>query len=258
MTFLSRIGKILLLTLALPAPAVAQTETPPAPAVEGRGDSIEGDAQRMHDMPTGHKLPSKQVSTPRAPTSTPPPTYIAWPELRADPATGSQCLYFERRPGDPSSGAALESELATLRMINRYPACPGSQPTPARPSPGAAAYQVWHDQMSLPRPEPRIAPGRAITGLDAYLEIGGTRARTESFSVFGYALTISATGTSYDVDWGDGHWSRGVRSSGGPWPHGNVRHVYTVAGTYTVRVFENWSGTWSVAGGPLQAVMRSR
>ena len=56
------------------------------------------------------------------------------------------------------------------------------------------------------------------------------------------------------MDWGDGHWSRGVRSSGGPWPHGNVRHVYTVAGTYTVRVFENWAGTWSVAGGPAGTV----
>ena len=74
-------------------------------------------------------------------------------------------------------------------------------------------------------------------------------------------MRFEATAAAYQVTtWtgGDGHWSRGVRSSAGPWPHGNVRHVYTVAGTYTVRVFENWSGTWSVAGGPLQAVMRSR
>ncbi len=103
--------------------------------------------------------------------------------------------------------------------------------------------------MKLPKPEPYIAPGKAITGLAAFLEIRGAPTTSQSFNVFGYALTITATVTSYDVDWGDGSWSRGLTSPGGPWPHGDVRHVYTDMGTYTVRVVEHWSGTWSVAGG---------
>ena len=83
----------------------------------------------------------------------------------------------------------------------------------------------------------------------AFMEIRGLRTRTQSFNVFGYALTITATASSYDIDWGDGYWSRGVTSPGGPWPSGDVRHVYTVAKTYRVRVFQNWTGTWSMAGG---------
>ena len=136
-----------------------------------------------------------------------------------------------------------------MRLMGSYGLCPASPPAPARPSPATVAYQLWQDQMRLPRPEPYIAPGKAITGLEAFLEIRGSRAASQSFSVFGYNLTITATASSYDVDWGDGRWSRGVRSAGGPWPHGDVRHTYTVAGTYTVRVFENWAGTWSLAGG---------
>ena len=116
-------------------------------------------------------------------------------------------------------------------------------------SPGAAAQQVWRDQVKLPPPEPYIAPGKAITGLAAFLEIRGPRTRTQPFNVFGYALTITATASSYDVDWGDGTWSRGLTSSGGPWPNGDVRHVFTNQGNYRVRVVEHWTGTWSVAGG---------
>ncbi|MDQ3575914.1 MAG: hypothetical protein M3404_13530, partial [Actinomycetota bacterium] len=94
-------------------------------------------------------------------------------------------------------------------------------------SPGAAAQMMWRDQVKLPSPEPYIAPGKAITGLAAFLEIRGPRTTAQSFNVFGYALTINATATSYDVDWGDGTWSRGLASAGGPWPDGDVRHVYT-------------------------------
>ena len=108
---------------------------------------------------------------------------------------------------------------------------------------------MWRDQMKLPKPEPYIAPGKAITGLAAFLEIRGPRTTSQSFNVFGYALTITATATSYDVDWGDGTRSRGLTSAGGPWPYGDVRHVYTNMGKYTVQVVEHWSGTWSVAGG---------
>ncbi|MDP8992904.1 MAG: PKD domain-containing protein [Actinomycetota bacterium] len=159
------------------------------------------------------------------------------------------CLHLETRLADPGVAAALMSEVNAYDFANILAPCPKSQPAPAVPSPAAAAEMVWRDQMRLPPPEPYIAPGKGIPGLAAFLEIRGPRARTQTFNVFGYALTITATATSYDVDWGDGTWTRGVTSPGGPWPDGDVRHVYTVAGTYTVTVVEHWTGNWSVAGG---------
>ncbi len=151
----------------------------------------------------------------------------------------------------PGDAAALMSEVNAYDFAPILAPCTatGSQPLPAVPSPGAAAQMMWRDEMKLPKPEPYIAPGKAITGLASFLEIRGPRTASQSFNVFGYALTITATVTSYDVDWGDGTFSRGLTSPGGPWPHGDVRHVYTDMGTYTVRVVEHWSGTWSLAGG---------
>ena len=150
-----------------------------------------------------------------------------------------------------ASGSPLDvsQEIASYQLAYRVPICQGLVAPIPTLSPGAAAQMVWRDQMKLPPPQPYIAPGKAITGLRAFLEIRGPRPATQSVNVFGYALTINATVSSYDVDWGDGSWSRGLTSSGGPWPHGDVRHVYTTQGTYTVRVLERWAGTWSVAGG---------
>jgi len=150
---------------------------------------------------------------------------------------------------DPAVADALMAEVNAYDFAPILAPCPASQPLPAVPSPGAAAQMVWRDQVKLPPPEPYIAPGKAITGLRAFLEIGGPRTKTQTFNVFGYALTITATTSGYDVDWGDGSWSRNLTSSGGPWPKGDVRHVYTTQGTYTVRVIEHWTGTWSLASG---------
>jgi hypothetical protein len=158
------------------------------------------------------------------------------------------CYDLESQPPSGSQ-ADVYQEIAAYELSYRVPLCDGLVAPIPTLSPGAAAQMVWRDQMKLPPPEPYIAPGKAITGLRAFMEIRGPRTVTQTFNVFGYALTITATASSFDVDWGDGSWSRGLTSSGGPWPNGDVRHVYTTQGTYTVRVFERWTGTWSLAGG---------
>ena len=70
-------------------------------------------------------------------------------------------------------------------------------------TPEGYVIEYWHD-TPLPRPEPYIAPGRAITGMFAYLETNGTTTHTytEPDTPFG-PLEVVATGRYY-VDWGDG------------------------------------------------------
>lgn len=231
---------------------LASSQAPPTPEIIGNGSSIEGRAQRNFDddTPERHARPSSRPDQTVLPPST-PHRQVYRVQLRWQPETQSSCLTIQQVPGSPADllGSGADEELTAISMASITPLCPGSAPAPAVPSPGAAAQMVWRDQVKLPPPEPYIAPGKAITGLAAFLEIRGSPTRTQSFNVFGYSLTITATASSYDVDWGDGSWSRGLTSAGGPWPHGDVRHVYTRQGTYTVRVMEHWTGTWSVAGG---------
>ncbi|MBW3615720.1 MAG: hypothetical protein KY439_10500, partial [Actinobacteria bacterium] len=58
------------------------------------------------------------------------------------------------------------------------------------------------------------------------------------------------------VDWGDGTVERNIRRRGGPWPEGDITHVYTHVGTYTVTVTQRWTATWRV--GSQQGVIADR
>ena len=232
-----------LTTLAFGLVTVAEAaEAPPAPVIVGDGSSITGEAEayssRHNERP---KQPNKETAGRRGP--------VYQSALRWSPEQQTVCLDVMQVEGEIDSFLNVNQELAAYEFGLATPVCYLSQLPPTTLSPGAAAQMVWRDQMKLPPPQPYIAPGKAITGLRAFLEIRGPRTATQSFNVFGYALTINATVSSYDVDWGDGSWSRGLTSSGGPWPGGDVRHVYTTQGTYTVKVLERWAGTWSVAGG---------
>ncbi len=126
-----------------------------------------------------------------------------------------------------------------------YPACPvqpGNESAPETPASYAIRY--WNE-IPLPEPTPYIGPGRAITGMYAYLETRGTTtyAYTEPDTPFG-PLIITATGRYY-VDWGDGTRTGPHSSEGEPWPDGDIKHEYIHAGSYDVVVTERWTATWS-------------
>lgn len=64
---------------------------------------------------------------------------------------------------------------------------------------------------------------------------------------------------SYTWNWGDGTAELTTSSTGGPYPVGDLQHVYDVLGRFTVRVSTTWVGsyTFTVAGrtfGPLPAI----
>ncbi len=236
---------LVLLTSATPALA-----EPVNPIVSGGGDSITGRAEQRREEMNHAKRPSGNRDTSSDSAAPPPKPLVYSSEIRWVAETQSTCVSITQQEGDPNDILNIYQEMAAYDWArSTTPRCGASVAAPATLSPAAAAQQVWRDQVKLPPPEPYIAPGKAITGLRAFLEIGGPRTRTQTFNVFGYDLTITATASSYDVDWGDGSSSRNLTSSGGPWPNGDVRHVFTTQGAYTVRVLERWTGTWSLAGG---------
>jgi len=158
---------------------------------------------------------------------------------------GQTCTRSQLRevPASEEVGDVPPRTLEGLRIA--YPACPvepGSEPVPE--TPGTYALRYWKD-LPLPAPQPYIAPGRAITGLDAYLETRGTTTHTynEADTPFG-ALTIVATGKYY-VDWGDGTTTGPHSREGKPWPDGEIKHQYINIGSYDVVVTERWTARWS-------------
>jgi hypothetical protein len=163
-------------------------------------------------------------------------------------SNGEDCTaigYREVPPGiEPGMVSALrERDFGDIRR--RYPQCPlrpGTESAPETAGSFAASYWI---EVPLPEPEPYIAPGRAITGLLAYIETRGTTTHTftEPNTPFG-PLTIVATGKYY-VDWGDGTKTGPHSREGEPWPDGQITHEYINIGAYDVVVTERWTARWS-------------
>ena len=118
---------------------------------------------------------------------------------------------------------------------------------PAPPPPSVIAEQTVIN-LPLPEPEPQIDPGYAITGLRAYLETGSSTSHDfGSIDTVLGPLSVSATST-YTVDWGDGTTTGPHGSAGGPYPDGDITHLYRRSATVTVTVTQNWTASWSLAG----------
>jgi len=143
----------------------------------------------------------------------------------------------EEGPGNSSS------------LYSTAPPCPrrlGPSGAASLETPAMVARRHWED-IVLPDPRPRIAPGRAITGKTAYLETVGQRSYTYSnTTVFG-PLVIIATG-SYWISWGDGEATGPYAVEGMPWPDGTITHEYQSVGLYDIMVTERWNASWQLGG----------
>lgn len=136
-------------------------------------------------------------------------------------------------------------------LFSEYPRCPPQPGEEAVIDPRVLALQGW-EEVVLPKPEPYIAPGWAITGKYAYLETRGQLRHTFTKDTPIGPLRIISTGR-YFVDWGDGEKTGPHTVEGGPWPDGQIIHTYIDVGLYDVVVTEEWTATWSLgpAGGSL-------
>ena len=105
------------------------------------------------------------------------------------------CLYLSSTCGDPNSPAALNAEMQTFILLRQHPFCPNSptRTAPQAASPAQIALLIWQTQIPLPHPAPYIAPGYAITGKRAYLEIHDNPSLSpQHFNELGYDIAVGA------------------------------------------------------------------
>lgn len=145
---------------------------------------------------------------------------------------------------------AYRREAAEANGVPQLAECPVGAGAPAPPTPEQLARDFWTTRQ-LPNPTLDITPDYAVAGKQVYLQITGAQSTT--FHVdnpIGPAVDIDAT-SRYVVDWGDGTPPTTTTSQGGPWPDGDVTHVYDRAtSAVTIRVTQRWSATWTAAAGP--------
>ena len=249
-----------LVVLTLPVHARAAGPEVDAPSEDRIGARVDDARGGRPQAPAGHRRPATRRRGP----ATAPVTSVAVPSLRL--VDGSLCLAVERRPGDPSSLVAVTDEARILQLGARHGRCAAVPRSPAQAAPPAAAgpaVRTWAEQLVLPSPSLQVRPGSAIVGKAAYLEIDGVRSARWRVDALGWLLDVDATAT-YTVDWGDGTVEHDVASQGGPWPTGDLRHAYLLAGVHVITVTEHWTATWTARGhgevtaGVLAGVLRTQ
>jgi hypothetical protein len=170
-----------------------------------------------------------------------------------DVAGGATPLFSDRQ---------VRGEEIALRAIEAHGFCPEAQPGEAVDPAALAESIAWQRWFSVtpPTPAPRVQPGWMLVGKRAFLETGSPVTTSWDFPVpeLDSTLVISAS-SGYTVDWGDGTTTGPHASPGGPWPDGDVTHLYRDAAGYTITVDQTWTATWQVGGysGALPARVRT-
>ena len=175
----------------------------------------------------------------------PPPEHLAYiVELQAGPdgpCIGVRVVDLGRPWEEHEQQAAAE-----MRFIYEQAGIPPCPDQPVLPSPDEIAIQVIR-RMQLPIPDPRIEPGRMLVGLTSYLETGGRRDFTHREDTVLGPIEVTASAVVH-VDWGDGTRTGPHQSLGGPYPTGDITHVYQDSGAYDIVVDFEWVAEWSVGG----------
>ena len=121
----------------------------------------------------------------------------------------------------------------------------------ADPSPIARGFVR---SIQLPAPELWVAPGWALTGMDAYLEIGAQEGFVVASPIEGFgSLEVSLQPSRMEVDWGDGTVDQVDDGRlGAPFDgpaDEQISHVYLDADAASqVTVDVRWEAAWQVAG----------
>ncbi len=125
--------------------------------------------------------------------------------------------------------------------------CPGA--AAPQPVPGATLADQWASHANLPGPELEVNPGYAVTGLTAYLQIDPKSPYSTTFNATAQApnaIHINCSASSFDVNWGDGSPGTHTTSTGGPYPNGDVTHVYqSAAADDDLTVTSHWGCHWT-------------
>ena len=174
-----------------------------------------------------------------------PPRVVYVDDMSVGP-DGRSCLRSRAVPLPEGTSLTPGTDFGNISgsLLVDTPRCPPEPGEEAVIDPRVLAMEGW-EEVVLPKPQPYIAPGWAITGKYAYLETRGQLRHEFTKGTPIGPLQITATGRYY-VDWGDGERTGPHSAEGGPWPDGEITHTYIDVGHYDVLVTEEWTAKWSL------------
>ena len=190
----------------------------------------------------------------------PEPVWALEPVWGAHAETGEPCVdLLESSQVTVNEPLGLAWEARMLDMLHdprlsgvEYRWCSASsQSVVADPS---AVARSFVRSIQLPEPELWVAPGWALTGMDAYLEIGGQHGFEVTSPIEGFgSMEVSLRHSQVEVDWGDGTVDQVDDGRlGAPFDgpaDEQISHVYLDADAASqVTVDVRWEAAWQVAG----------
>ena len=231
---------LLLLSAVLPLPGFAQE-------AGGSGECLKLRNQDGYVCPWG-KVTSLSAEPSRGKLGSaggPPPQVVYVDDMSTGP-DGQSCLRSRAVPLPEGTSLTPGTDFGNISgsLFVETPRCPPEPGEEAVIDPRVLAMEGW-EEVVLPKPQPYIAPGWAITGKYAYLETRGQLRHEFTKGTPIGPLQITSTGRYY-VDWGDGERTGPHSAEGGPWPDGEITHTYIDVGHYDVVVTEEWTANWSL------------
>ena len=234
-------------------------------ALADNDESLEWDTEEDENegSTTSEFLARIETDEPRSPAVLTPTTDLVWTGLpQLGSVDGEYCIdrNWVQLPPDEVEAAEQDAWLAISYMFASIPELQGLLPTddcPVDPS-DEVPPRVMDDVVrstvvdQLPRPEPSVPPGYAMTGMAAYLvtdhELSyGPVEHDVDLEIF--QLTVRVTGTATTtVDWGDGTVLT-YDQPGLAYPDGEVTHTYADAGTTDIEIIDSWRLTYDVYRG---------
>ena len=148
--------------------------------------------------------------------------------------------------------------METLMITDPRLPAPIAGATRCRSPSGATPAQVRlaaSDQFSqlLTTAHPSQQPaGGGVVNLPTLFATNTPAAQTFDETLLGVQVTLNVD-ASWTWDFGDGTTLTST-DPGGAYPIASLSHIYLHAGTYAVTLTTNWTGTFSMAGGPAAVI----
>ena len=223
----------------LAAAGVSLVGSGPAAADDGPGVTPGGGSVTATDTDTGVALGSEPPAGSTGTGNGPPATYDVdfFEGLAPEEGTyedESGCWGATLAEGDSgSTWGEVQQTLTEYNDAQAYGVCA------AEDTFDLVAYvnQAWQSVVQPPPPSPlAIDPhDRAVTGLAAFLTIGGDPNPTSTLpNPIGPDVVITMS-PRYVVSWDDGSTTE-TTSQGGPYPRGDLTHTYIETGSRTITV----------------------
>lgn len=134
---------------------------------------------------------------------------------------------------------------------------PERVPRPMRPALTMESVRSAFARTPFKRPVLVVQPpgGLTLVNLPTFFEAsypspGYGPGQVHTVTLLGRSVRIGVSSVEYRWVFGDGTPVLATASAGGSWPNGDVQHVYTRAGRYSVQVKAVYRGRYSVDGGP--------